>query len=139
MDKAIIAEYAVHTVKLLSVVALCLLGLTLPEPASKGISIGIMVLFGIFFIFMNDAPVKAMTPMRRKLSTGGRTMDRADITNHGLQEIRCGKCRKVIAYGYVITGHIELKCASCATINSLRVLNPNPEPQDGPAQETFHA
>ena len=67
-------------------------------------------------------------------------MDKASLTNsHGLQAIRCGKCRKVIAYGYVIRGHIELKCASCATINALRVLNPDQEPHDGPAQEAFHA
>lgn len=47
-------------------------------------------------------------------------MDKASLTNaHGLQAIRCGKCRKVIAYGYVIRGHIELKCASCATTNTL--------------------
>ncbi|WP_367172216.1 Com family DNA-binding transcriptional regulator [uncultured Desulfovibrio sp.] len=67
-------------------------------------------------------------------------MDKASLTNvHGLQAIRCGKCRKIIAYGYVIRGHIELKCASCATINTLRVLNPNHEPHDGPTQEASHA
>ena len=67
-------------------------------------------------------------------------MDKASLTNaHGLQAIRCGKCRKVIAYGYVIRGHIELKCASSATINALRALAADQEPHDGPAQEAFHA
>lgn len=66
-------------------------------------------------------------------------MDKASITRNNLQKIRCEKCGKVLGFGYVIHGHIELKCASCKTINALRVLSPNKEPHDGPAQEDFHA
>lgn len=58
--------------------------------------------------------------------------------SHGLQEIRCRNCRKLIARGFLRSGHIEIMCSSCKCINSLRVVNPIPEPHDGLASEARH-
>ena len=59
--------------------------------------------------------------------------------SRGLQEIRCHKCRKLIARGFVSTGHIEIMCPSCRSINALRAESPNIEPHDGLLKEVTHA
>lgn len=56
----------------------------------------------------------------------------------GLQEIRCKKCKKVIAYGYLISGDIRIQCRDCKIYNQLWALPPNNVPAYGLPGEKRH-
>lgn len=53
------------------------------------------------------------------------------VKEHGLQEIRCKFCQKIIGYGYISNGHIVIKCHGCNKYNELWVSCPNKVPSMG--------
>jgi len=45
--------------------------------------------------------------------------------------LRCGKCNKLLAKGYIEVGEIELFCPRCKSRTILRAISPNTAPHDG--------
>ena len=44
---------------------------------------------------------------------------------HGPTNLRCGKCNKLLAKGYIEAGEIELFCPRCKSRIVLRAVSPN--------------
>ena len=61
------------------------------------------------------------------------------MNKDGLQAIHCSSCRRVIAFGYLISGRIEIKCNACKNINKLSALSANTELHDSLSHEVVHA
>ncbi len=53
------------------------------------------------------------------------------------QEFRCGQCNRLLAMGWARDAHLVHKCPRCGTFNTLRVLRPGIEPQDGQQGESL--
>ena len=50
---------------------------------------------------------------------------------HDPNNLRCGKCNKLLAKGRIEAGEIELFCPRCKSRIVLRAISPNAAPHDG--------
>jgi phage FluMu protein Com len=54
-----------------------------------------------------------------------------------MQEIRCGKCNKLLAKGEALD--LAIKCPRCGVINHVRATSLNSEGCQAPGKEPSHA
>ena len=69
------------------------------------------------------------TDIRPDAGAQVRTIKMTGVHNN---EIRCGRCNKMLAKGTAL--ELSIKCPRCGTINHVRAARPGSEPPDGHAE-----